>query len=192
MNAQTISPEWGLPFFHDPIHQRWRENLGSLSSARPLIREARPTDEDGLRVRDLQFACEPISIKSVEENIEAAARQQVLIAEIDGIHVGLCMSHIGSGDSAPLFVQVVGVVPEAQRRGVAIALLTAAALQAPDRNIALATQDSNTAARSLTTRFAESLGAPIGREPLDSFRARDLGIRRGDGYRAWLIQRTVD
>jgi hypothetical protein len=27
MNAQTTSPEWDLPFFHDPIHQRWRENL---------------------------------------------------------------------------------------------------------------------------------------------------------------------
>jgi GNAT superfamily N-acetyltransferase len=191
MNAQTAAQGWGLPFLHDPIHQRWRESLGSLSSATPLIREAHPTAEDGLRVRDLQFACEPITIRSVEENIEAAARQEVLIAEIDGIHVGLCMSHIGDGGSAPLFVQVVGVVPEAQRRGVATAMLAVAARQALDRNIALATQDSNTAARSMILRFAESIGAKAHRASLDVFRARDLGIRRGDGYRAWLLERDV-
>ena len=142
-------------------------------------------------MRDLQFACEPITIKSVEENVEAAARQQLLIAEIDGIHVGLCMSHIGAASSAPLFVQVVAVVPEARGRGVATAMLEIAAQDAPDRSIAFATQDSNTAARSLTARFADSIGAQIGRMPLDSFRARDLGIIRGQGYRAWLIQRAA-
>ena len=117
------------------------------------------------------------------------AEQVVLLAEIDGIHIGFCVSLRSSKDSDPLFIQVIGVAPEAQRRGVGLALLTAAAEREPQRDIALATQDSNTAARALNERFASSIDSSIRRVSLGTYRDRDLGILRGLGYRAWGIRR---
>lgn len=117
------------------------------------------------------------------------AERVVLLAEIDEVHVGFCVLLRTQEDSAPLFVQVVGVAPEAQRRGAALALLTAVTASEPLRDIALATQDSNIAARALNERFARSIGSSIGRVPLGTYRDRDLGIGRGMGYRVWVIRR---
>ncbi|NQX10379.1 GNAT family N-acetyltransferase [Microbacteriaceae bacterium VKM Ac-2855] len=116
--------------------------------------------------------------------------RHVLLAEIDGIHVGFCVSFPGPESSDPLYIQVVGVVPEAQRRGVGLALLTAAAEHEPRPNIVLATQNENLGARALNARFAKSIGASIARVPLSGYRHNDLGIPRGAGYHAWLIQRA--
>ncbi|MGL3808150.1 GNAT family N-acetyltransferase [Paeniglutamicibacter sp. R2-26] len=126
----------------------------------------------------------------MKENASKITEQLVLLAEIDGVHVGFCVSAPGLQDSDPLFIQVVAVAPEAQRRGVGLALLTAAAKREPRRDIALATQDDNVAARSLNEQFAKSIGASIRRVRLGTYRDGDLGIRRGLGYRAWVIQRS--
>lgn len=117
------------------------------------------------------------------------AEKLVLLAEIDEVHVGFCVLLRTQENSAPLFVQVVGVAPEAQRRGAALALLTAATASEPLRDIALATQDSNTAARALNEQFARSIDSSIERVSLGTYRDRDLGIRRGMGYRVWAIRR---
>lgn len=140
-------------------------------------------------MRDLQIACSPISVRSVDDNVSMIAEQLVLIAEIDEVHVGFCVVLRTQEDPAPLFVQVVGVAPEAQRRGTALALLTSVAASEPLRDIALATQDSNTAARALNEQFARSIDSNIERVPLGTYRDRDLGIRRGIGYRSWVIRR---
>jgi ribosomal protein S18 acetylase RimI-like enzyme len=140
-------------------------------------------------MRDLQFACSPIVVRSESDNVSMIARQLVLLAEIDEVHVGFCVSHPGAAVSDPLFIQIVAVAPPAQRRGAGLALLAAAAAREPYRDIALATQDSNVAARALTERFARSIGARIERVRLGTYRDRDLGIRRGVGYRAWFIRR---
>jgi GNAT superfamily N-acetyltransferase len=158
-------------------------------SSKVAIREASADATDGRRVRDLQFACEPIFVRSERENVSMIAQKHVLLAEIEKVHVGFCVSHPGAGVSGPLFVQVVAVAPPAQRRGVGMALLVAAAAREPHRDIALATQDSNVAGRALIERFARSLGAHIERVRLGTYRDGDLGIKRGVGYRAWAIRR---
>lgn len=173
----------------DQRFEEWRGRLGVLSSSRVLIREASATAQDGRRVRDLQIVCSPISVRSVDDNVSMIAGRVVLIAEIDEVHVGFCVLLRTQDDSAPLFVQVVGVAPEAQRRGAALALLTAATASDPLRDTALATQDSNTAARALNEKLARSINSSIERVPLGTYRDRDLGIRRGMGYRVWGIQR---
>lgn len=117
------------------------------------------------------------------------AQQRVLTAEIDDVHVGFCVSRPGATVSDPLFVQIVAVVPQERRRGVGQALLAASAEREPSRDIALATQDSNVAARALNERFARSIGADLGRVRLGTYLDRDLGIRRGMGHRAWVVRR---
>ena len=184
--AEFESP-W--PFRRDPELDVWRHRLGTLSSSEVSIREATAVGQDGRRVWDLQVECSPITVRSVRENVSMIAEQLVLLAEIDEVHVGFCVSFPGIKDSDPLFVQVVGVTPAALRRGVGLALLTAAAEREPGRDIALATQDENVAARALNDRFANSIGASILRVRLGTYRDRDLGITRGLGYRAWVIQR---
>lgn len=140
---------------------------------------------------DLQLECSPIYVRSVRENVSTIAERLVLLAEIDNVHVGFCVSLAGPQVSDPLFIQVVGVAPGAQRRGAGLALLTAAAEQQPRRDIALATQDENVPARALNERFANSIGASIRRIPLGIYRDRDLGIKRAFGYRGWIIERPV-
>jgi ribosomal protein S18 acetylase RimI-like enzyme len=140
-------------------------------------------------MKDLQFVCSPISVQSVRENVSTVGERRVLIAEIDDVHVGFCVSSPGVEDSDPLFLQVVAVAPPTQGRGVGLALLTAAAQREPRRDIALATQYDNGAARSLNEKLAKSIGARIQKVSLSTYRDNDLGIRRGLGYRAWVIQR---
>jgi ribosomal protein S18 acetylase RimI-like enzyme len=169
----------------------WRQQLRSMSSSAALLRRAAEKGQDGRRIKDLQVACSPISVRSVRDNVSMIARQEVLLAEVDGIHVGFCVSHLGASESDPLFIQLVGVASEAQQRGIGLALITAASAHEPRRDVAVATQDSNTAARALNERFARSIGASIERVKLGTYRDPDLGIVRGLGYRAWLIRRPA-
>lgn len=180
-----------LPFRRDPDVDRWRRQLETLPSTQVSIREAAAVLQDGRRVWDLQVECPPIYVRSVRDNVSTIAERLVLLAEVGDVHVGFCVSLVSPGAVDPLFVQVIAVAPRAQRRGVCMALLTAVAQREPHCDIALATQDSNTAARALNERFAESLGASIGRVPLGRYRDSDLGIVRGQGYRAWVIQRRA-
>lgn len=178
-----------LPFRRDPNLDRWRHQLETLPSTQVSIREAAAIPQDGRRVWDLQVECPPIYVRSVRDNVSTIAERLVLLAEIGDIHVGFCVSFVSPRAVDPLFVQVVAVAPGSQRRGVGLALLTAAAEREPRRDIALATQDDNLAARTLNERFASSTGMSIGRVPLGTYRDRDLGIVRGQGNRAWVIQR---
>ncbi|MPY12266.1 GNAT family N-acetyltransferase [Arthrobacter bussei] len=181
--------EMSFPPNRDLKRIEWRRNLATLSSSDFSIREATMTASDARRVTDLQGACEPLSIRSVRDNASMISTQTVLIAEIDETHIGFCVSFPGLQEFDPLFIQVIGVVPEAQRRGLATALLHTAAEREPHRDIALATQDDNLAAQALNRRFAHSIGANIERLHLGTYRDHDLGIIRGMGYRAWIIQR---
>lgn len=161
----------------------------TLSSSEVSIREATAVAQDGRRMKDLQVVCSPISVRSGRENASTIAEQLVLLAEIDHVHVGFCVSSPGLLASVPMFIQVVAVAPGAQRRGAGLALLTAAAERGPRCDIAFATQNDNVAARSLNEQFAKSIGASTRRVILGTYRDRDLGIQRGLGYRAWVIQR---
>ncbi|MDP9888632.1 ribosomal protein S18 acetylase RimI-like enzyme [Pseudarthrobacter enclensis] len=163
--------------------------MQAISSSAVSIREATAVPLDGRRMKDLQFVCPPISVQGVRENVSTIVERRVLVAEIDDIHVGFCVSSPGVQDSDPLFVQVVAVAPDVQGRGVGLALLTTAAQREPRRDIALATQPDNEGARSLNEKFAKSIGGRIRKINLGNYRDSDLGIQRGLGYRAWIIQR---
>lgn len=178
-----------FPLSRDPEFIGWTNRLTTLSSSPVSIREATAVAQDGRRMKDLQVACSPISVQSVRENVSAIIERLVLLAEIDGIHVGFCVSSPGPHDADPMFIQVVAVAPDAQRRGVGLALLTAAAKREPRRDIVLATQNDNIAAQSLNEQFAKSIGASIRKVSLGTYRDCDFGIQRGMGYRAWAIQR---
>nr|WP_274636486.1 GNAT family N-acetyltransferase [Microbacterium bovistercoris] len=141
-------------------------------------------------MKDIQFECSPITVRSVRDNVLTIREGLVLIAEVDDVHVGYCLARVGLRAGDPVFMQVVAVAPAAQRRGIGRALLASAAEREPLRDIALATQDDNAAARAMNERFAEAIGGSIHRVNLDTFRPRDLGIQRGLGYRAWVIQRS--
>jgi GNAT superfamily N-acetyltransferase len=173
----------------DPNFVKWTSQLTALSSSGVSIREATADAYDGRRMRDLQVVCSPISVQSVRNNASTIAECRVLLAEVDDVHIGFCVSALGLRNSDPLYIKVVAVAPDAQRRGAGMALLSAAAEQWPLRDIALATQNENAAARALIERFATSIGASIQRTRLDRYRDSDLGIQRGWGYRAWAIER---
>jgi len=177
------------PVNQDPALEAWRRQLAHLPSSGVLIRDATATPQDGRRIWDLQMMCSPITPRSVRDNVSLITERTVLIAEIGDVHVGFCASFVGSNDSDPIFVLLVGVVAEAQRRGVGLALLTAAAGRDPVRDIAIATLDENIAERALNDRFARSIGATPQRVPRGIYPDRHLGIRRGDGYRVWITQR---
>lgn len=181
--------EAAFPLRLDNAFNAWRAQLAELSSSLFSIRRAVANGPDGRRISDLQVVSSPITVRSVRDNVSMVGEKFVLLAEIDDVHVGFCVSVRSFRDSDSVFVQVVAVAPEAQRRGVGLALLAAAAEREPRRDIVLATQDSNTAARALNERFAGTLGASIERVTLGTYRDRDLGIARGDGYRAWIIRR---
>lgn len=179
-----------FPLSDDPRFQWWRTQVGALSSASAVsIREAVAGAQDGRRMRDVQLVTERLPILEVKDNIPKIAEHVVHLAEIGGVHVGFCVSFPGPQDSDPLFVQEIGVVPDAQGRGIGMALLCAAAVREPRRNIALATQDNNEGAQALNKKFAKSIGANICRVSLGTYRNYDLGIQRGQGYRSWVIRR---
>lgn len=186
---ESLEPSLGLG--HDPEFRRWAARVPAMSSSAVSIREAIAVPLDGRRMKDLQFVCTPISVRSVRENVSTIVERLVLMAQIDDIHVGFCVSSPGVQDSDPLFLQVVAVAPDVQRRGVGLALLTAAAQREPRRDIVLATQHDNVAARLLNEKLAKSIGAKIRKVSLDNCWDSDLGIQRGLGYRAWVIQRPA-
>lgn len=68
-------------------------------------------------------------------------------------------------------------------------LLRAAVEREPRRNIALATEDDNEGAQALNKKFATSIGATMRKVKLGTYDDSDLGIRRGIGYRSWVIER---
>lgn len=139
-------------------------------------------------MKDLQAACEPIDILPVQKNVETIAAKQVLLAEVDEVHAGFCVFSVGPNKTDPLFIQTIGVEPLARGRGIGFALLTAAAEREPHRDIAFATQNDNAGAHALTKRFAQAKGASRHKVKLGTYLDAHLGITRGMGYRAWLIQ----
>lgn len=176
-----------FPLTRDPGLVRWRASLEALPPSLPTLREATVDPSDARRLKDLQLACEPITVQTVQDNARTIAEHLVLLAEIGNVHVGFCMASIGSGPRDPTFIQVVAVAPPAQRRGVAMALLDSIGARAPQHDIAFATRDDNAAALALTTRFAERIGATLRAMPPGTYRHGDLGTARGLGYRPWLI-----
>ncbi|KHL04492.1 hypothetical protein LK10_04970 [Sinomonas humi] len=163
--------------------------MEALPPSEVLIREAEETAQDGRWMRWIQAGCESTYIQSVEYNVSKIAQQFVLLAEIADCPVGLCCVAAGRTDSDPIFIQLVAVVPSARRRGVGLALLSAAAGWQPQRDIAMATLDDNVAARRLNKRFAQSIGGDIQRVPVRRFRPFDLGIAPGEHHRPWMIDR---
>lgn len=179
-----------FPLRDDSRFGKWTSRVETLSSSSAvLIRDAAADGPDGRRMRDVQLVTERLPILEVKDNVSKIAEQLILLAEIDGVHVGFCVSSPGLQASDPLFVQEVGVVPDARGRGIGMALLSAAAEREPRRDIALATEDDNDGAQALNAKFAKSIGASLGKIRLDNYRNSDLGIQRGRGYRAWFIQR---
>lgn len=179
-----------FPLRDDPRFQEWRRQVEALSSASAVsIREAVADGHDGQRMSDVQNVTERLPILDVKKNVLKIAKTVVLLAEIDGVHVGFCISLSGDQDSDPLFIQEVGVVPGARGRGIGMVLLRAAAEREPRRNIALATEDDNEGAQALNKKFATSIGATMRKVKLGTYEDSDLGIRRGIGYRSWVIER---
>ncbi|PZF66983.1 hypothetical protein DEJ33_06880 [Curtobacterium sp. MCPF17_047] len=142
-------------------------------------------------MKALQLMCEPISVQSIQENIATISSQPVLFAELNGVHVGLCVSLLPVAATEPLFLQVVGVVEAARKRGIGIALMKAAVDEAPGRTVAFATQDTNRAAHAMNQRLATIIDGDLRAVPLGTYRDKALGIRRGLGYRAWSIDRSA-
>lgn len=178
-----------LPASRDHRFLRWQDEVSSLISTQVLIRSAVPTPEDATRMRDMQTVCEPITVLSLSTNAQTINDRLVLFAEIESVHVGFCVASPGTKTSDPMFVQVVAVVPAAQRRGIGRELLAAAAATEPERDIVFATQEGNLAAHAMNARFAIELGATLERVNLGVYPDRYLGIRRGQGYRAWRVKR---
>ena len=175
--------------YTDPGFDAWKQQVEALPSSEILVRKAEATVQDGRWMRWMQANSESAYIHSVEDNMTKISQQLVLMAEIADHPVGFCCALVGRADSDPLFIQLLSVVPSAQRRGVGLALLRESAALQPQRNIAMATLDDNVAARNLNERFAQSIGASIQRVPLRRFRHSDLGFARGEGHRAWMIDR---
>ena len=175
--------------YHEPGFGAWKQGLGALPSSEVVIREAEQTAQDGRWMRWMQADCESTNIQSVEYNVSKIERQLVLLAEIADYPVGFCCVLAGRTNSDPLFIQLVAVVPAARQRGVGLALLSAAAVRQPQRNIAMATLDDNVAARRLNERFAQSIRGNIQRVPVRRFRPSDLGFAQGEHHRPWMIDR---
>lgn len=181
--------EHAFPLNSDQKFVGWNNRLAALSSSEVSIREATELVQDGRRMRDMQLVCERMAILPVKVNASTITERLVLLAEVDGVHVGFCVTSTGLQEQDPLFIREIAVVPEARGRGIGMALLCAAAEREPQRDIALATQDNNVAAREMNGKFANSIGASLQRVNLGTYRDSDLSIQRGDGYRSWVIQR---
>lgn len=179
-----------FPPASDPGLMLWRASLRELPPSKFRVRQATEDPADARRLKDLQLACEPITVQSVRDNATTITDHLVLLAEISGVHVGFSVASIGQNDADPTFVQVVAVAPSTQRRGVGLTLLSSVAERAPQQDIAFATRDDNDAALALTKRFTELIGATMRAVPKGTYRHRDLGTARGMGYRPWVIQRA--
>jgi GNAT superfamily N-acetyltransferase len=178
--------------YHESGFGAWKQGLEALPHTEVLVREAERTAQDGRWMRWVQADCESTYIQSVEYNVSKISQQLVLLAEIADYPVGFCCALVGRANWDPLFIQLVAVVPWARRRGVGLALLSAAAEWQPQRNIAMATLDDNVAARRLNERFAKSIGADTQRVPVSRFRPSDLGFAPGERHRPWMIDRQQE
>ncbi|NRG41331.1 GNAT family N-acetyltransferase [Rathayibacter sp. VKM Ac-2835] len=179
------------PLSGDTSFVTWVESLRTLSTTDASIRKASATATDARRMKDLQVMCSPITVQSIRNNYSTVVDKLVFLAEISGTHVGFCVAMPGACASDPIFIQVVAVAPGAQRRGIGLALLYAAAEGDEQRDLVVATQDDNRAARALNEKFARELGAPMRRVNLRTYSDRNLGITRGFGYRVWLLDRST-
>jgi len=175
--------------YEEPGYVSWQDRLAALSSSDVTIRMATPTAEDGKWMRWMQADSESAYIHGVEDNVTQIGKQLVFFAEISNQPVGFCRAVAGRTDSDPIFIQLVAVVPLARRRGVGRALLFAAAEREPRRDIAMATLDTNDAARRLNETFAVLIGATIRRVPKRQYRRTDLGFAEGELHRTWIIER---
>lgn len=178
--------------YNEPGFGAWKQALEALPPSEVLIRKAEQTAQDGHWMRWIQADCESTNIHSVEHNMSKIGHQLVLLAEVVDYPVGFCCLLASGTNSDPLYIQLVAVVPSARRRGVGLALLSAAAGLHPERNIAMATIDDNVAARRLNERFAKSIGGNIQRVPVSRFRPSDLGFTRGERHRPWMIDRQQE
>ncbi|MFS2241238.1 GNAT family N-acetyltransferase [Microbacterium sp. OR16] len=179
-----------FPLSRDSDFVAWVTQLAELPPLEVSIRRGTASPRDARRLTDLQVRCAPITVRSVRANGATLAEHFVLLAEIEDVHVGYCCFAVGAQPSTPIIIQVVAVAPEAQRRGIGLKLLTAASETDSRRDIVLATQDNNIAARALNARFAASISAVLRRIPLSTYPDHALGIQRGHGYRAWTIERV--
>lgn len=178
--------------YREPGFDAWKQGLEALPPSEVFIRQAEQTEQDGRWMRWIQADCESTYIQSVEYNMSKIGQQLVLLAEIADYPVGFCCVLAGRTDSDPLFIQLIAVVPSARRRGVGLALLSAAAEWQPKRNIAMATLDDNVGAQRLNERFAQSIGGNIQRVPVRRFRPSDLGFAPGERHRPWMIYRQQE
>ena len=167
----------------------WKERLASLPLSGPVVRETMRTVGDGQSMQWIQAVDESAYINDVDGNISTMSEKTVMLAEVDGIPVGFSVSLLGRWDPQTLFVQRVLVAPLARRRGIGLALLTAAAEQHPGRDIAVAALDENDAVHKLNHRFAESIGASIRRVPVRTYARTDLGFAQQESHRPWVIER---
>lgn len=145
-SASALEP--AFPLRDDPEFVEWANQLKAFTSSEFSTRDATELAQDGRRTKDLQ-------VLPVKDNASTISEHLVLLAEIDGVHVGFCVSSPGPRNSDPLFVQIVGVVPQARGRAIGLASLIAAAERDTQRDIALATRNDNDAARSLNAKFAQ-------------------------------------
>ncbi|WP_368483029.1 GNAT family N-acetyltransferase [Microbacterium sp. RURRCA19A] len=141
-------------------------------------------------MRWIQAECEELFIQSVTENARQIANRLVFLAEVDDCPVGLCVSSVGRYNSEHLFIQRVGVVPPARRRGAGIALLSAAANEVPGMNIAGATAAGDEPAHALNRKLALRLSGNISNLRRGAFAPTDLGIVRGEPHIPWVIDRS--
>lgn len=178
------------PWRREPVFQDWKKRLASLPDSRVEVRAALPNVEDGKRMCWIQATCESLFIHNVGFNVSKVEKQIVLMADISGDPIGFCVALAGRTEIAPVFVQLVAVVPQARQRGAGLALVRAVARAEPHRDIVLAIQDENTASRALSQRVAVSLNSKIRRVPIRSYRRSELGIAEGEVHRAWLITRS--
>lgn len=167
----------------------WEQGLEGLPPSKVRIRETEPTKPDGRWMQWMQASCESTYIQSVEYNLSTIEQQLILLAEIADYPVGFCFALAGRTLSDPLFIQLVAVVPLARRRGVGLALLSAAAGHEPHRSIAMATLDDNVPARNLNERFAKSIGGNLHRVPIRRYRQTDLGFAQGERHHPWIVDR---
>lgn len=138
----------------------------------------------------IQAECPELFIQLVKDNVAKITKRFVFLAEMDDCPVGLCIASVGRYSPEHLFIQRVGVVPQARRRGAGIALLVAAANEEPAKNIAGATAAGDKPAQAVHRKLAAHLGSELRNVRRGTFTPTDLGIVRGESHVPWVIDRV--
>lgn len=76
----------------DRQFNEWRRRVSVLPPSSISVREAAAVAHDARAVRDLQFVCPPISVRSIPENTSVIAQDLVLLAEIDAVHIATSLA----------------------------------------------------------------------------------------------------